>query len=187
LTLGIPGSGTTAVLLGALLVVGVQPGPLMLQDHPDVFWGVIASMYIGNLFLLVLNLPLIPILAKILYIPKQLLIALIIVFCMIGVYAVSFNAFHLYLLVGFGVLGYVLKMFKFPAPPFILAFILGGMMEQSFRQAMTISNGSYGVFFQSNITIGLLIVSFISLVLPSILGLRKKEKNAQFDKVKKEA
>ncbi|WRP07818.1 tripartite tricarboxylate transporter permease [Rossellomorea aquimaris] len=187
LTLGIPGSGTTAVLLGALLVVGVQPGPLMLQDHPDVFWGVIASMYIGNLFLLILNLPLIPVLAKILYIPKQLLIALIIVFCLIGVYAVSFNTFHLYLLVGFGVLGYLLKMFKFPAPPFILAFILGGMMEQSFRQAMTISNGSYSVFFQSNITIGLLIVSFLSLVLPTILGLTRRGKATESQDLKKEA
>jgi putative tricarboxylic transport membrane protein len=168
LTLGIPGSGTTAVLLGALLVVGVQPGPLMLQDHPDVFWGVIASMYIGNIFLLILNLPLIPYISRILYIPKPMLISLIIVFCLIGVYAVSFNTFDLYLLVAFGVLGYLMRIFSFPAPPFILAFILGGMMEQAFRQALTISNGRYTIFFESKITIILLILAFLSLVIPLI-------------------
>ncbi|KKB41211.1 tripartite tricarboxylate transporter permease [Bacillus thermotolerans] len=184
LTLGIPGSGTTAVLLGALLVVGVQPGPLMLQDHPDVFWGVIASMYIGNLFLLILNLPLIPFLAKILAIPRQLLISLIIVFCLIGVYAVSFSTFHLYILLGFGVLGFLMRMFSFPAAPFILAFILGGMMEQSFRQAMTISNGSYNVFFQSNITIALFIVSLLSIFVPIISGYFKKKAEANEDERK---
>lgn len=180
LTLGIPGSGTTAVLLGALLVVGVQPGPLMLQDHPDVFWGVIASMYIGNIFLLILNLPLIPYISRILYIPKPMLISLIIVFCLIGVYAVSFNTFDLYLLVAFGVLGYLMRMFSIPAPPFILAFILGGMMEQAFRQALTISNGSFTIFTQSNITIILLIISFLSLVIPFI---RKRLNKRTSDKV----
>lgn len=186
LTLGIPGSGTTAVLLGALLVVGVQPGPLMLQDHPDVFWGVIASMYIGNIFLLILNLPLIPYISRILYIPKPMLISLIIVFCLIGVYAVSFNTFDLYLLVAFGVLGYLMRMFSFPAPPFILAFILGGMMEQSFRQALTISNGSYLIFTQSSITITLVIIAFLSLVIPFIrkhINKKTNTKNQSQEKV----
>ncbi|WP_273833225.1 tripartite tricarboxylate transporter permease [Guptibacillus sedimenti] len=168
LTLGIPGSGTTAVLLGALLVVGVQPGPLMLTDHPDVFWGVIASMYLGNLFLLVLNLPLIPFIARILYIPKALLISLVIIFCMIGVYGVSFSTFDLYLLLAFGVIGFIMRLLNFPAAPLILAFILGGMMEQSFRQALTISNGSYLTFFDSTVTIVLLTLSLLSLTLPFI-------------------
>ncbi|RBW68032.1 tripartite tricarboxylate transporter permease [Bacillus taeanensis] len=179
LTLGIPGSGTTAVLLGALLVVGVQPGPLMLQDHPDVFWGVIASMYIGNLFLLVLNLPLIPLIAKILYIPKQLLISLIIIFCLVGVYGVSFSTFDLYMLVAFGIIGYLMRIFSFPASPFILAFILGGMMEQSFRQALTISNGKYGVFFESTITISLFILAALSLFVPFIKGKFTKKDREQ--------
>ena len=175
LTLGIPGSGTTAVLLGALLVVGVQPGPLMLTDHPDVFWGVIASMYLGNLFLLVLNLPLIPFIARILYIPKALLISLVIIFCMIGVYGVSFSTFDLYLLLAFGVIGFIMRLLNFPAAPLILAFILGGMMEQSFRQALTISNGSYLTFFDSTVTIVLLILSLLSLTLPFIKSkLRKR-------------
>ncbi|WP_243388171.1 tripartite tricarboxylate transporter permease [Bacillus kexueae] len=181
LTLGIPGSGTTAVLLGALLVVGVQPGPLMLQDHPDVFWGVIASMYIGNLFLLLLNLPLIPYISRILYIPKPMLISLIIVFCLIGVYAVSFNTFHLYLLVFFGVLGYFMRMYAFPAPPFILAFILGGMMEQAFRQALTISNGSLTIFTESKITLLLLILSFFSLIIPLIRPIIRKRQRSHND------
>ncbi|TLS38580.1 tripartite tricarboxylate transporter permease [Pseudalkalibacillus caeni] len=177
LTLGIPGSGTTAVLLGALLVVGVQPGPLMLTDHPDVFWGVIASMYLGNVFLLILNLPLIPFIAKILYIPKALLISLVIVFCMIGVYGVSFSTFDLYLLLGFGVLGYLMRMFSFPAAPLILAFILGGMMEQSFRQALTISNGNYGVFSESPVTVSLLVISLFSLTFPILKGKLSKKGN----------
>ncbi|WP_048602366.1 tripartite tricarboxylate transporter permease [Rubeoparvulum massiliense] len=166
LTLGIPGSGTTAVLLGALLVVGVQPGPLMIVEHPDVFWGVIASMYLGNLFLLILNLPLIPFLARILFIPRPLLISFILLFCIIGVYAVSFNTFDLYLLLAFGVVGYLMRLFHFPAAPFILAFILGGMMEQSLRQALTISNGNLLTLFSSPIANALFILATLSLFLP---------------------
>ncbi|MEC1475390.1 tripartite tricarboxylate transporter permease [Bacillus haynesii] len=181
LTLGIPGSGTTAVLLGALLVVGVQPGPLMLTDHPDVFWGVIASMYIGNLFLLILNLPLIPFLSKILLIPKQLLISLIFVFCLIGVYAVTFNVVHLYILVFFGILGYFMRVLSFPAAPFILAFILGSLMEESFRQAMTLSSGSLSVFFESPVTIGLLITALLSLIVPPISRAMKNKNKKSVD------
>ncbi|MDQ0338846.1 putative tricarboxylic transport membrane protein [Caldalkalibacillus uzonensis] len=174
LTLGIPGSGTTAVLLGALLVVGVQPGPMMLQDHPDVFWGVIASMYVGNIFLLILNLPLIPFIARVLYIPRPMLISLIIIFCLVGVYGVRFNTFDLYLLIAFGVLGFLMRLFSFPAAPFILAFILGGMMEQSFRQALTISNGSLSIFWSSPVSVTLFAVALISLIFPLI---RKKGHN----------
>ncbi|WP_377887613.1 tripartite tricarboxylate transporter permease [Alkalihalobacillus sp. R86527] len=181
LTLGIPGSGTTAVLLGALLVVGVQPGPLMLTDHPDVFWGVIASMYLGNIFLLVLNLPLIPFIARILYIPKALLISLVIVFCMIGVYGVSFSTFDLILLLAFGIIGFIMRMLNFPAAPLILAFILGGMMEQSFRQALTISNGNYFTFLNSNVTVSLLILSLLSLLVPLIKERANKKRDNKKD------
>ncbi|MFS1511455.1 tripartite tricarboxylate transporter permease [Chengkuizengella sp. SCS-71B] len=174
LTLGIPGSGTTAVLLGALLVAGVTPGPLLMQDEPNVFWGVIASMYLGNIFLLILNLPLIPLIAKILYIPKRLLISLVIVFCLIGVYGISFNTFDLYLLLGFGILGYVMRLLSFPAAPLILAFILGGMMETSFRQALIISKGDYLTFIQSPISAVLIAVSVLSLLLPLLKSKMKK-------------
>ncbi len=166
LTLGVPGSGTTAVLLGALLVMGVTPGPTMLQQRPDVFWGVIASMYIGNVFLLVLNLPLIPLLARILELPRALLLACIILFCMIGVYAVKFSAFDLYLLLGFGVLGLVLRLNGFPVAPLILALILGDLMEENMRRALQISGGDWSVFVTKPISASLLGVAAFSLFAP---------------------
>jgi len=174
LSLGIPGSGTTAVMLGAFLVLGVQPGPLLMSDRPEIFWGIIASMYVGNIFLLVLNLPLIPYLAKILSIPRPLLISLVIMFSLIGVYSISFNTFDLYMLLVFGALGFLMRIFSFPAPPFILAFILGGMMEQSFRQSMTISNGNLSIFVNSPLPLSLIIIAFLSLVLPSIIKWRSR-------------
>jgi putative tricarboxylic transport membrane protein len=173
LSLGIPGSGTTAVMLGAFLVMGLQPGPLLMQDRPDVFFGIIASMYVGNIFLLILNLPLIPYIAKVLKVPKPMLISLVLIFSLIGVYSISFNIFHLYLLLAFGVIGYLMRLFSFPAPPFILAFILGGMMERALRQSLTISNGNMGIFFESPITITLLVLTAASLLLP-LLKRKKK-------------
>ncbi|GEL78003.1 tripartite tricarboxylate transporter permease [Tenuibacillus multivorans] len=176
LSLGIPGSGTTAVMLGAFLVLGLQPGPMLMGDEPEVFWGIIASMYIGNIFLLILNLPLIPYIARILTIPRPLLISLVIMFSLIGVYAISFSVFDLYLLLAFGVLGFLMRMFAFPAPPFILAFILGGMMEQSFRQSMTISDGNISIFFESNISLVLIILSALSLSFPILKNIWAKKK-----------
>lgn len=168
LTLGIPGSGSTAVLMGALMILGVQPGPLMFQERPDVFWGVISSMYLGNIFLLILNLPLIPYLAKLLEVPRPLLISLIIVFCFIGVYGVSFSTFDLVMLIAFGLLGLVMKSQDLPLAPMILSFILGGMMEQSMRQALTISNGDWMIFLTKPISLGLLMVSAVALCMPLI-------------------
>ncbi|WP_042146899.1 tripartite tricarboxylate transporter permease [Paucisalibacillus sp. EB02] len=179
LSLGIPGSGTTAVMLGAFLVLNVQPGPLLMTDRPEIFWGIIASMYIGNVFLLILNLPLIPYISKILKIPRPLLISLVIMFSIIGVYAISFNTFDLYMLLLFGVVGFLMRLFSFPAPPFILAFILGGMMEQAFRQSLTISNGNYMIFVESPIAISLLIVGFLSFLFPIVGHYRRKRKGIQ--------
>lgn len=175
LSLGIPGSGTTAVMLGALLVLGIQPGPLLMSDHPDVFWGVIMSMYAGNIILLIINLPFIPYIVKILRIPRPLLISLVIVFSLMGVYAISFNTFDLYLLLGFGILGYLMRLAKFPAAPLLLAFILGDMIEQSFRQSLTISNGSVSIFFTSPIAAGLLFIALLSFLVPIIKNVRKKK------------
>ncbi|WP_026703292.1 tripartite tricarboxylate transporter permease [Salibacterium aidingense] len=177
LSLGIPGSGTTAVLLGALLVMDIQPGPLLMTDQPELFWGVIVSMYIGNIFLLILNLPLIPYIAKILAIPRPMLISLVIMFSMIGVYSISFNTFDLYLLLLFGAVGYAMRLLSFPAAPFILAFILGGMMEESFRQAMTMSNNDISIFFTQPIALGMLIAGFLSFIVPILQGIRSKKKN----------
>ncbi|CAN5607456.1 tripartite tricarboxylate transporter permease [soil metagenome] len=171
MTLGVPGSGTTAVLLGALLVMGVTPGPLMLTQRPDVFWGVIASMYVGNVFLLLLNLPLIPYLARILEIPRPLLLALIVLFCMIGVYGLKFSTFDLYLLLIFGVIGLIMKLNDFPAAPLILALILGDLMEENMRRALQISGGDWMTFVQKPISLTLLIVAAVSLFLPIVLKL----------------
>lgn len=176
LSLGIPGSGTTAVMLGALIVLGIQPGPLLMADHPDVFWGVIASMYIGNILLLILNLPLIPYISKILLVPRQLLIPLVIIFCIIGVYAISFSTFDLYLMLAFGILGYVMRMIRIPAAPLLLAFILGGMMEQAFRQSLTISNGSVSIFIVSPVACSMLILAVLAFIVPIVKAIRTAKK-----------
>ncbi|WP_442637030.1 tripartite tricarboxylate transporter permease [Rossellomorea marisflavi] len=167
LSLGIPGSGTTAVMLGAFLVLGVQPGPLLMTENPTIFWGVIASMYVGNVFLLILNLPLIPYFVKILSVPRPLLIALVIISSLVGVYAVSFSTFDLYLLVIFGIIGYLMRIFAFPAAPFILAFILGGMMEQALRQSLTISGGNWSIFYTSPLAVSLFVIAILALIVPA--------------------
>ncbi|WP_100405787.1 tripartite tricarboxylate transporter permease [Bacillus solitudinis] len=176
LILGVPGSGTTAVLLGALLVMGVTPGPMMLEQRPDVFWGVIASMYIGNIFLLVLNLPLIPYISKILNLPRAILLSLIVVFCMIGVYGLSFSTFDLGMVVAFGVIGLLMRLYDFPAAPLILALILGAMMEESMRRALQISNGNWSVFIDKPISFSLLLVAVLSLGLPYLFAAIKKQR-----------
>ncbi|SDN79529.1 tripartite tricarboxylate transporter permease [Alkalicoccus daliensis] len=173
LTLGVPGSGTTAVLLGALLVMGVTPGPLMLEDRPDVFWGVVASMYIGNIILLLLNLPLIPLISKILNTPRAMLLSLIVVFCMIGVYGLSFNPFDLMLVLIFGLIGFAMRMYGFPAAPLILAMILGAIMEENMRRSLQISQGDWMIFIDKPISFTLLILAAVSLLLPLFIRLIK--------------
>lgn len=174
LTLGVPGSGTTAVLLGALLVMGVTPGPMMLEQRPDVFWGVIASMYIGNIFLLVLNLPLIPYIAKILDAPRPLLLSLILIFCMVGVYGLSFSSFDLVLLLVFGLIGLVMRLYGFPAAPMILGLILGALMEESMRRALQISGGDWSIFIDKPISLTLLLIALLSLGLPVVKKMIQK-------------
>jgi len=187
LSLGIPGSGTTAVMLGALIVLGVQPGPLMISDHPDIFWGVIASMYIGNVILLILNLPLIPYISKLLKVPKPMLISLVIMFCIIGVYGISFRTFDLFLLVIFGIIGYFMARMNFPAAPMLLAFILGGMMERSLRQALTISDGSLLIFVQKPISATLLAIAFLSFIVPLLKTWRKKKSSGDGEETNSQA
>lgn len=166
LTLGVPGSGTTAVLLGALLVMGVTPGPMMMEQRPDVFWGVIASMYIGNIFLLVLNLPLIPYIARILDTPRPILLAMILIFCMVGVYGLNFSAFDLVFLLIFGLVGLVMRLNGFPSAPLILGLILGALMEESMRRALQISGGEWSIFLEKPISLTLLILAALSLGIP---------------------
>lgn len=146
LTLGIPGSGTTAVILGALLSYGIQPGPTLYTDEPALFWSVIVSMYIGNIVLLVLNLPLIPYIAKLLAMPKQILTPLVIFFSLVGVYLITFNTFDIYMMVIFSVVAVMLRLIDYPMAPMILGFILGKMMENNLRRALTISDGSLNFY-----------------------------------------
>jgi len=174
LTLGVPGSGTTAVILGAFIMYGIQPGPGLFRNHPDIVWGLIDSMYLGNLILLFLNLPLIGIFVRILYIPNGILLPLILGISSIGVYTLRGSMADLYIALLFGVLGYIFRKVSIPTAPLVLALVIGKPMEQSFRQAMTISGSNPTIFVRSYISVTLLILALLSIVVPMILERRKK-------------
>ena len=178
LTLGIPGSGTTAIMLGALIAYGIQPGPRLYLDHPDVFWSVIISMYFGNLVLLVLNLPLIPYISRLLAIPPQILNPLIIFFSIIGVYLVSFNTFDIQIMVFITLLAVGLKLLNFPMAPMLLGFILGGMLEKNLSRALVVSDGSFDFLWQRPLTFSIVCITVVILVLPWLLGLVKSRLKA---------
>ncbi|KPC77894.1 transporter [Thermoactinomyces vulgaris] len=174
LTLGIPGSGTTAILMGALIMYNVQPGPLLFDDHPQVAWGLIASMFIGNVMLLVLNMPLVKMFAKIIETPAKYLIPIIIAISFFGVYAVQVNTFELYLLIGFGVIGYFLAKHDYPLAPLVLGLVLGPMIENNLRRALTVSNGDWSVFVTHPLSLTFLIIAALWLIIPFIMKLRGK-------------
>jgi len=179
LTLGIPGSGTTAIMLGALIGYGIQPGPRLYIDQPEVFWAVIVSMWIGNIILLVLNLPLIPYIAKVLAIPSRFLLPLILFFSLIGVYFVSFNTFDIQLMIIFAVAAVVLRLLDFPLAPMILGFILGGMMEENLRRALLINNDSWSFLWERELTLTILVIAALTLFVPMLMPLYSKwRKNA---------
>ncbi len=174
LTLGIPGSGTTAVMLGALISYGVQPGPQLFQNNPEVFWSVIISMYIGNVVLLVLNLPLIPYIARLLLLPHQLLVPIILFFSLIGVYLVSFNTFDIYMMTGFAVAAIFLRLFAYPMAPLILGFILGGMIEDNLQRTMTLYDGSLAFLWQRPVSLAIAVLIVAVITVPIIRSLRKE-------------
>ena len=174
LTLGIPGSGTTAVMLGALLSFGVQPGPRLYVEQPEIFWAVIISMYIGNIVLLILNLPLIPYIARILAIPQKILVPLVLFFSVTGVYLISFNSFDIYFMAVVALISLVLRVIDYPMPPLILGFILGGMMEKNLRRALIINDGSYSFLWERPISLTLFIIMIIIILIQVYQGLIKK-------------
>ena len=176
LALGVPPSATTAMLLGAFIIQGIQPGPLFISDYPDLFWGIVASMYIGNIMLLFLNLPLIGMWVKILEIPYSLLFPLIILFCFIGVYSLNSNVYEIFIMILFGLLGYILRRFEYPLTPLVLTMVLGPMMETSFRQSMAIGQGSASVFFQRPLSAILMISAFVVLLISLLLSMKRKSK-----------
>ena len=165
LTLGVPGSGTTAVMLGALTLYNITPGPLLFQNQPDIVWGLIASLFVANIMLIVMNVPMIKIFTKILAVPYWALVPAIAIITSIGVYAVHATTFDLFLMIGIGIAGYILRKLDFPLSAILLGFILGGLMEQNLRRALSISNGDLGILFSSPITWGVwtLIVGMIAL------------------------
>ncbi len=170
LTLGIPGSGTTAILLGALLIHGLRPGPLLFKSNPDFVWGVIASMYIGNVMLLVLNLPLVGIWASMLRIPYKILMPLIVTISAVGVFATDNNIFDMWVMFAFGVIGYLMRKLEFPAAPAVLGLVLGPLVERSLRQSLTISHGDLSIFFTRPISAVLTILALLSLFFPLVRG-----------------
>ena len=173
LTLGIPGSGTTAILLGALIALNVNPGPRLMIDNPAIFWAVIMSMYIGNLVLLILNLPLIPYIAKILTVPRNYLIPFILFFTMVGAYIGQNNATELMILVGLGVFATFLRFADYPLPPLLIGFILGGMMENNFARAVNLTDG-IEFMYQRPMTLGLLIIGALLILMPAYRRRRAK-------------
>lgn len=172
LTLGIPGSGTTAVMLGALLSFGIQPGPRLYIEEPDVFWSVIISMYVGNVVLLILNLPLIPYIARLLAVRKEILIPLILFFSLIGVYLVSFNVFDLWLMVLVGIIAVGLRLLDLPLAPMILGFILGGIIEDNLRRALIISNGSPSFIWERPSTLVIMLIALLIALVPVLNHVR---------------
>ncbi|MHB8769918.1 MAG: tripartite tricarboxylate transporter permease [Syntrophales bacterium] len=166
LTLGIPGSGTTAVLLGALMIHGLRPGPMLFSTHPDFVWGLIASMYIGNVMLVIQNMPMIGLWVRLLKVPYKVLMPLIITISAVGVFATDNNIFDMWVMLTFGVVGYVMRKLDYPAAPMVLALVLGPMVEMSLRQSLTISHGSMAIFFSRPISATLAVIAILSLFAP---------------------
>ena len=173
LSLGIPANVIMAMLLGALMVYGITPGPLLLRDHPGLFWGLVSSMYVGNIMLIVLNLPLIPIWVQIIRIPYTYLFPAILIFCVIGSYSLNNNIGDVIVMAVFGVVGYLMKRYDLEAAPLVLALILGPLLEDNLRQSLLISRGSFMIFLTRPISAACMLVSLIILV-SSVLRLRPK-------------
>ena len=174
MTLGIPPNVVMAMLLGAFMVHGVQPGPLMMKQNPGLFWGVIASMYIGNFMLLILNLPLISIWVQVLKVPYKILFPLILLFCLIGVYSVSNAVFDIYIMILFGIVGYLMKKFDYEGAPLVLAFVLGPLLENNLRKSLIMSQGDFSIFFTRPLSAVSLVLALLLLVSPLIPWMGKK-------------
>ncbi|WP_417584232.1 tripartite tricarboxylate transporter permease [Pelagibacterium sp.] len=174
LTLGIPGSGTMALLLGAMVMHNIQPGPRVMVSNPDLFWGLIVSMWIGNLFLLILNIPLVGLWVQLLRIPYRFLFFAIIMFSCFGIFATNFSPFSIYLAAGIGLVGYVLKQFECEPAPLLLGFILGPMMEENFRRTLILSEGEYSVFVTQPISLVFLVGSVGLLMMALFPKIRQK-------------
>jgi putative tricarboxylic transport membrane protein len=174
LTLGIPGNASIAMIFAALLIKGVTPGPFLINEHPDIFWGVIASMYLGNVMLLILNLPLVGVWVQLLRVPYGILAPVVILFTAIGSYSIQNQAFDIYALIGFGVFGYILRKLRFEPGPLLLAFVLGPMIESSMRQSLLMSGGSFLIFLERPISMALMGTFAVLAIAQAAAAFRKK-------------
>jgi putative tricarboxylic transport membrane protein len=181
LTLGIPSNVVLALLFGALLLQNITPGPQLINDNPGIFWGVIASMFIGNLILLILNLPLVGIFVQILRLRMGILAALAVVVTMVGVFSINNNIFDMWVVLVFGLLGYVMRKTGFEPGPLILAFVLGPIMERSFRQSLLISNGDPTIFFTRPISGALMGIAALLIALSAFQFFRKRSRERPGD------
>ena len=177
LTLGLPGSGTTAVMIGALTLYNINPGPTMFSDNPDIVWGLITSLFIANVLLLFLNIPLIGVFVKILSIPIWVLAPIIAVVSAIGIYSINSTSFDLFLIIIIGIIGYILRKLQFPMAPLILGFVLGEMLEVNLRRALSISSGDFSILYDGVITKILLLGALFIIVIPPLVKKIKKSKH----------
>jgi len=178
LTLGIPPNAVMALMVGAMTIKGIQPGPQVMQSNPELFWGLIASMWVGNLMLVILNLPLIGIWIKLLTVPYRFLYPAILVFCCIGLYTLNNNNFDVYMAVGFGLLGYVFYKLQCEPAPLLLGFILGPMMEENLRRALLLSRGDWSTFITRPLSAGLLLAALLMVVVVSLPSIKRKRAEA---------
>jgi len=181
LSLGVPGSGTTAVLLAMLMTMNITPGPLLFKNNPDVVWGLIAALFFANFILLILNIPMVKIFTKILLLPPKFLMPIVAMISFVGIYGISGSSFDLLLMIFFGLLGWLLRKLDIPLVPVIMGSILGNLMETNLRRALTISDGDWSYLFQSKVAIIIWIITIVGFILPLIIGKRIK---SQIDKLK---
>jgi putative tricarboxylic transport membrane protein len=170
MALGIPFTPAMAMVMAVLLIHGISPGPTLISEHPNLFWGVIASMYIGNFMLLIFNLPLVGVFANIIKTPLFILMPIVLLLCLVGVYSINNAILDVWLMIGFGLLGYIMRRLKYDSAPLVLALVLGPMMERSFREAMMISKGDLTVFVTRPISATLLTVGLLVMALPPLLA-----------------
>ncbi|MCB2012698.1 MAG: tripartite tricarboxylate transporter permease, partial [Geminicoccaceae bacterium] len=170
LTLGVPGSGTTAVLLAMLMTLNITPGPLLFEQKPDVVWGLIAALFIGNAMLLVMNIPLVGLFVRVLTVPPHILMPAVAMVSFVGIYGISGSVFDLMLMVLFGVLGWICRKVDIPTVPIILGILLGNQMENNLRRALTISNGDWWILVESSLAKGLWAAAILGFIAPLVIG-----------------
>jgi putative tricarboxylic transport membrane protein len=178
-TLGIPPNVTMAILFGALMIHGLQPGPLLIKEHPDFFWGVVVSMYLGNIMLVVLNLPLIPLWVRVLRVPYPILFPLIVLFCLVGAYSLNSSANDILIMMVFGILGYLMRKLQYEGAPLVMAFVLGPLLELNLRRSLIVSDGSLAIFVARPISAVILAVAAAVLLSSFVPRLRRGKPASQ--------